>query len=291
LRFLACRTFTAAGSGDDAVEWLLSDERNFRLSWADSPRWASRELIEVATRHCDDGHLQALAQRLMEHYPPWEKSAERRQLYGRAQYELLSAVEPSRRNAGVTRRIGELERKCAGWPLTGPRAAEAHFVGSPKPDNRAGFLTDDDWIRAIRKHRSDKTDWSGDRPVGSANELANLLGARAKDEPERFARLALTFDAETPAIYFNRVIDAVPGDVPIELLAELCCCARDVAGQSVRRSICHALESVGADANDTLFIGLDDSKRLLPAALCRRANGPSRSPAANSATSARRVPQ
>jgi HEAT repeat protein len=40
-----------------------------------------------------------------------------------------------------------------------------------------------------------------------------------------------------------------------------------------------------------LFIALDDSKRLLPAALCGRANGPSRSPAANSATSARRVPQ
>ncbi|PWU61871.1 hypothetical protein DLE60_03495 [Micromonospora globispora] len=261
LRFLACRTFAAAGSGDDAVDWLLSDERNLRLGWVDSPRWASRELIEAATRHCDDEHLCTLARRLLEYYPAWEKSAERRYLYGRAQYELLSAIEPSRRSTEVTRRIGELERKFTDWPLTGPRGVEAHFVGSPIPDKAADLLTDRDWIRAIRKHRSDKRDWSGDRPVGGANELANQLGARAKSEPERFARLALTFDTDTPSVYFNRVIDAVASGVPTELLTELCCRARDVAGQRAGRSICHAMESVGADANDTLLQLLEDCAR------------------------------
>ncbi|WP_328414498.1 hypothetical protein OG470_20315 [Micromonospora sp. NBC_00389] len=59
LRFLACRKFTAARSGDTAVDWLFSDKRNLRLGWADSPRRASRELIEVATRRCDYEHLHA----------------------------------------------------------------------------------------------------------------------------------------------------------------------------------------------------------------------------------------
>jgi hypothetical protein len=258
LRFLACRTFAAAESGDDAVDWLLSNERNLRLGWGDSPRWASRELIEAATRNCDDKHLQALARRLLEYYPAWEKSAQRRHLYGRAQYELLSAIEPSRRSAEVTRRIGELERKFTDWPLTGPRTIEAHFLGPPIPEKAANFLTNDDWIRAIRKYRSDQTDRSGDPPVGGANELANLLGTRAKAEPERFARLALTFDNDTPAVYFNRIIDAVAGGVPTELLAELCCRARDIAGQSVGRSICHAIERVGAEVNDVLVRLLEE---------------------------------
>ncbi|MEU4635932.1 hypothetical protein AB0F90_16105 [Micromonospora chalcea] len=226
LRFLACRTYTAAGSGDEAVDWLLSDERNFRLGWVDSPRWASRELIEVASRRCDDGRLHTLTRRLLEHYPAWERSAEGRRLFGRAQYELLSAIEPSRRSAELTRRIGELERKFADWPLRGPQLVEVHVVGSPIPDRAVEFLTDNDWIRAIRRYRSDAPDWSGDRPVGGANELANLLGTRAKAEPERFAQLALAFDADTPAVYFNRVIEAIAGGVPTELFAELCGRAR-----------------------------------------------------------------
>ncbi|MEV5694271.1 ATP-binding protein [Micromonospora globbae] len=261
LRFLACRTYTAAGCGNEAVDWLLSDERNFRLGWADSPRWASRELIEAASRRCDDGRLHTLTRRLLEHYPAWEKSAEGRRLFGRAQYELLSAIEPSRRSAELTRRIGELERKFADWPLRGPQVVEVHFVGSPVPDRAVEFLTDRDWIRAIRRYRSDATDWSGDRPVGGANELANLLGTRAKAEPERFAQLALAFDADTPAVYFNRVIEAVAGGVPTELFAELCGRARATAGQRVGRSICHALDMVGAAANDTLLWLLEDCAR------------------------------
>ncbi|MEU7779116.1 hypothetical protein [Micromonospora parva] len=258
LRFLACRTFAAAESSNDAVDWLLSDERNLRLGWADSPRWASRELIAAATLRCDDEHLQALAQRLLDYYPGWEKSGERRQLYGRAQYELLGAIEPTRRSAQVTRRLGELERKFSNWPVTGPRALVARLVGSPVPGTAAGFLTDQDWIRAIRKHRSDHTDWSGDRLVGGANELANVLGTRAKAEPERFARLALTFDTDTPAVYFARVIDAVAGSVPTLLLTELCVRARDTAKQDVGRPVCDAIETVGVDATDTMLQLLED---------------------------------
>jgi hypothetical protein len=136
LRFLACRTFAAAGSGDDAVDWLLSNERNLELGWADSRRWASRELIETATRHCDDERLQALAQQLLDYYPAWEKSAQRRHLYGRAQYELLSAIEPSRRSAEVTRRLGELERKFAKWPLARPPVRRCRY--RRPPDTRQG---------------------------------------------------------------------------------------------------------------------------------------------------------
>lgn len=253
LRFLACRTLAAAGAGDPAVDWLLSDERNFRLGWADSPRWASRELVEVASRVCDAEHLEALVCRLLEYYPVWETAADRRRLRGHAQYELLSAVEPSRRSEAVTRRLGELQRKFADAPPTPPQPVEAHIVGPPITQQAAGFLTDEQWTRAVRKYRSDQTDWSRNVPVGGATELAELLGTQAKANPERFAQLAVTFDADTPSVYFSRVIEAVAGTVSIPKLAELCHRARQVAGQDVGRAICRAVETVGADADDNLL--------------------------------------
>jgi len=254
LRFLVCRALAATASGDEAVDWLLSDERNLDLGWADSQRWASRELIEAATRHCDDEHLNALTRQLLNHYPAWETTMEGRQLRGRAQYELLTAVEASRRSPPVIRRIGELERKFANWPLAAPRVlVAAHFVGPPIPTDAAPLFTDGDWIRAIHKYRSDKTDWSDDLPVGGATQLANLLGSRAKAEPERIARLALMFNSDVPSVHLSRVVEAVAGAVPVPLLAQLCRHARDIAGQDVGRALCAAIEAVDTEANDTLL--------------------------------------
>ncbi|MGH3319504.1 MAG: NB-ARC domain-containing protein [Streptosporangiaceae bacterium] len=258
LRFLACRALTSAGRGNDAAEWLLSDDRNFGLGWADSPRWASRELVESATRCCDAAHLNALTERLLEYYPAREKTPEWRHLRGRTQYELLSGVEPSRRSDAVARRVAELERKFSDFPPAAPQAMEAHVVGPPIPPAAADLLTDEDWTRAIRKYRSDETNWSEERPVGGATELARLLGSRAESEPERFARLALTFDLDTPPVHLGQVIAAVAAKVPVPLLAQLCEHARQVAGQSVGKEICRAVEAVAADADDTLLSLLEE---------------------------------
>lgn len=254
LRFLACRTYSAAEAGNDAIDWLVADQRNLELGWSDSPRWASRELVEVATRHCDDEHLEALTELLLDHQPDWERTAAGLRARGRAQYDLLSAVEPSRRSDAVRRRLGELGRKFPDWPPAPPRAVTAHFVGPPIPSGAAPRMTDEHWTRAVRKYRSDGTDWSrGDLPVGGAAQLAQLMGTQAEAQPERFARLALTLDADTHPAYLSRVIEVVAGKVPVPLLAELCSHARRVAGQAVGRAVCDAVETVGTDADDTLL--------------------------------------
>jgi hypothetical protein len=191
---------------------LLSDERNLYLGWSDSRHWASRELVQVATRHCDDEHLDALIERLLDHYPDWEKTVTGFRFHGRAQYDLLSAVDPSRHSDAVVRRLGELERKFAGSPPAAPQVTTAHFVGPPIPANVAARLTDKNWLGAIRKYRTDGTDWSrGNRPVGGATQLAQLLGTQVEAEPERFARLALTLDADTHPAYLSSVIEGVAG--------------------------------------------------------------------------------
>ena len=255
LRFLACRTLSAARIGNDAITWLLVDDANLQLGWSDSSRWATRELIEVSTCSCDDQRLTALTDRLLRYWPAHERTFERRHAFGRAQYELLSGVAPTRRSAQVTRRLEELERKFAtlSWGLRPPKPNAAHWVGSALPNAAAEVMTDEHWQRAIVKHRDEEPNWSDDHPVGGSRELARSLGARAQAQPERFAGLALTFDQDTPAVYLEEVIRAVTGQIPVPLLSAVCQHARDVAGQAVGRAICAASEADGAAADERLL--------------------------------------
>ncbi len=253
LRFLACRTFAAAGSGDEALNWLLTDDRNLQLGWADSPRAASRELIAAATPQCSHGQLEAL-RRLLDFYPPGELLAQNRHLRGRAQYELLSAIEPSRRSPEVARRVGELERKFVGAPPAVPRPVIASRVGPPIPEAASHRMSDEDWLRAVATHNSDKASWDGEIAVGGAYELAELLAQRADEDPQRYVRLALRFDTSTSPLHFTRLIETVAGRIPVAQLSQLCQHAHHIAGRSVRRAICFAVSRAGGDVDDALAV-------------------------------------
>ncbi|MBN1174672.1 MAG: hypothetical protein JXA67_21090 [Micromonosporaceae bacterium] len=252
LRFLACRTYAAAGASDGAIAWLLSDHRNLHLGWTDSRNWASRELIEVATRSCSETMLERLALHLLAYYPDREKGMDARPYRGLTQYEVLTAIDEGRRSAAVRRRIGELERKFSGFPPEPPQPVEVGWVGPPIPQNAAKFMSDEDWRRAIIKYRT-ASHSSGRMLLGGCEELAGLLGSQAKEEPERFARLALTFGPGTPGAHFSHVIRSVAKHVPVELLAELCRHARHAAAQDgVDRDICFAIYTARSNANDNL---------------------------------------
>lgn len=257
LRFLACRTYAAGADGcaDEAIDWLLSDVRNLQLGWSDSPRWATRELIESATEHCDETRLASLCTTLVGYYPRWETTTDGRQARGYAQLELLTAVTPHRLPVDCAQRVAELQRKFPDRAPAAPRAVEAFFVGPPIPKHAASAMTDRDWAKAIAKHDGDQPDHSRPIDVGGPRELAALLGEQAKLEPERFARLALTFDSNTPTDHINQIIDAVAGEIPLALLTQLCMHAERIAGSAAGLTVCRAVATVASVADDTL-VGL-----------------------------------
>ncbi|KOX11920.1 hypothetical protein ADK67_48170 [Saccharothrix sp. NRRL B-16348] len=258
LRFLACRVYTAIGepAADEAIDWLLCDARNLRLGWGGSPLWATRQLIEVATAHCDDQHLDTLCLKLLEHFPQWELGAEARRVRGLTQYHLLSAIPRTRLAPAVVRRVDELQRRFPDYPPTPPRGAQiAHWVGSPVAERAAEFMTEQNWLRAITKYRGDTTDYSRGVPVGGARELARLLGRRAEVEPERFVELAMTFTADTPPAHIVNIVQAVAGRVPVPTLSQLCLHARRIADEATGLAICRAVRVVAKHADDDL-IGL-----------------------------------
>ncbi|WP_329357073.1 hypothetical protein [Streptomyces anulatus] len=246
LRFLACRTYTVWNRPDEALVWLMSEPEHLRIGWADSACWASRELIVATTHRCEDTTLERLIQLLLDYFPRWERLPEGRRMFGRAQYVLLGAIDEKRRSAAVERRYREWERKFGQHPPVGPRKPEAHWVGPPVPGSAGEHMTDHQWLRALRKYDTEQTNWEGDIPTGGATELASMLRAVARQEPQRFVRLALTFDETIPAPAFAAVIDGVAGNTDADVLLQLCSHARSLVGEGFARTICRAIETAAA---------------------------------------------
>lgn len=247
LNFLICRTYTVWNRPDEALAWLMSDPEHARIGWMDSACWASRELIAATKQRCEDATLERLVHLLLRFVPSWERVPENRDLFGRTQYVLLSAVDERRRSTAVERRLGELERKFGQHPPVGPRNSTAHFVGPPVPRSAGEHMTDEQWLRALRKYDTEQTNWDGDVPTGGARELASLLGSVAERQPERFVRLGLTFDETVPAAAFGAVINGVAGKTDSDSLLELCVHARHLVGTDVGRTVCRAIETAASE--------------------------------------------
>ncbi|MGV9364997.1 hypothetical protein [Amycolatopsis sp. NPDC003731] len=262
-RFLVCRAYTAIAeqAADEAIDWLRSDDRNLRLGWQGSSVWASRQLIEAAAPHCGNAQLDALCTKLLAFYPAWEKQPGRGEAWGYTQYVLMSALPESRLSAAVRRRLGELERKFTRAAVQPPEPLEAHFVGSPVPEEAGEHMTDGDWSRAITKYATAK-----DRPrrhdaVGGSRELAGVLGRRAAVDPERFTELALTFDDQTPASNVIEVVNAVADKISIAKLTELCEHARRISGEAAGQAVCRAIANSAEEATDALIALLEHYAR------------------------------
>ncbi|MGW3106695.1 hypothetical protein [Streptomyces sp. NPDC001100] len=244
LRFLACRVYAVMDQADEAIAWLLNDERNLRLGWLSSARWASRELIEATTPHCSDETLERLTAMLLDFYPAWEHRRQKGQRsdWGWSQYELLSAICPARRSDAGRRRIAEWERKFPGQVPSSPTPIQTGFVGSPISDHAARHMTNEQWHRALNKYAQPQTErpWP---PQGSAHELAQTLSSRAQQEPERFTNFAFTLDPEAPAAYLCAIVEAVTPHLDADRWEQLALHTHQTLGPAAAPTICRALQS------------------------------------------------
>ena len=104
-------------------------------------------------------------------------------------------------------------------------------------------MPDDNWIRALKKHNRERPPWDlSTSIVGGGRELAQQsLGPRAKEDPERFARLALRFTSDTPADAMNEILHNSEGALDVDLLTELCEHADHTYGSEVGRWVCSAI--------------------------------------------------
>lgn len=238
LRFLACRTLAVCDDPDPAVSWLIGDLRNFALGWADSPNWASRDLIYACSPGCSDDLFKQLEDILLID-SNWQ--IPRREY---EQYTLLSALDTGRASPKALRRLGELRRRFEEEPPAPPKPISAQWVGPPIDHDSTGHMSDDNWLSALRKY-NDGGQWRGDVRVGGAIELARELGERAHEDPDRFSQLALRFDTDVPAVAIGQIIRNIAGGVSLDSLADVCEHAASTYGELVGKDICLAIAAIG----------------------------------------------
>lgn len=161
--------------------------------------WVARQLIEVIAPHVSGTKHQAIEDAVRELRFDWES-----QHGGYYAFNLLSALQSDRLTPLGTRRLGEYQRKFKSESPAEPEGVAGGWIGPPIAGPAIAHMTDENWRQAMVKHDHDRTDWS--TLTGGARELSHVLHQQTKEDPLRFARLALQLDEETNAAYGDAIL-------------------------------------------------------------------------------------
>lgn len=182
---------------DRAAALLLEDDARLVAGYAGDPFWTTRQLLQAISAHVSPERFAAIEERVLALAPSWERPG------GRASFVLLSALAEERLSDRGRRRLGELRRRWGEEPAP-PAGVVADFVHSPINADATHLMNDEQWLRAMAKY-SGETSGPG-LFVGGARELANELRERTKEDPVRFARLALKIGDELNPVYLEQML-------------------------------------------------------------------------------------
>lgn len=201
-QFLLYRALSAGGEhfADWAASLLLEGDRRLKCGYILDSYWVARELVVAIAPHVTD----EINQQFEDLFRDLRNEHETRHSSGRAAFTFLSALEERRLTERGRRRLGEYQRKFNEDAPAKPRRTTAGFIGSPIVSDAARKMTDTQWLSAMAKHDSAKTNWSA--LTGGAREQSHILKEQVVADPARFARLALQLTPEFNAAYTDALL-------------------------------------------------------------------------------------
>jgi len=209
---------------DTAIEFLLADQRRFRVGYSDGEHWATRKLLEAVTPQASKDALERLGAFLLDYYTAWERSAAGHTQWGLAQFTLLGGIAEERRPEAVRKRFAEWQRKFDLTDGPSPFGIQGGTVGSPIAPDAAQRMSNAHWLGAIGTYRDDRFENRKDFLRGGADQLSSVLESEAERDPVRFAKLASEIPDDANKAYFEALLRGVgksEESVPLELVAEL----------------------------------------------------------------------
>jgi hypothetical protein len=211
-QFLLYRALIAGGAtfADWAAGLLLEGGRRLDCGYASDGDWVARELVQSIAPHLSDDIHHQLEDQFRDLRDPYESG----QSTGRSAFTFLSALDESRLSPDGVRRLSEYRRKFKQDSPPSPRGVTGGFIGSPISQPAARRMTDEQWLKAMAKYDSDSTNW--DTFTGGARELSHVLQERVKEEPARFARLALQMSADLNPAYGDAILMGFGDVTPAE---------------------------------------------------------------------------
>ena len=222
--FLLLRTYTAGAKhfADDAVSELCNKTWRFECGYSDSPYWIASQLIKAIIPLCSDENRAKLEEIILDYAPDYERSSAGYKERGWACFALLSSIPVELRSDLAQARYAELERKFGKTDFA-PSGSQGGLVVSPISESETPKMTDDEWLKAIKRYDSKREVFRGDPTKGGARELARSLQGRVQEEPERFAHLSLKFPADTNPVYMEHILMGLKEtEASLELKLKVC---------------------------------------------------------------------
>lgn len=216
----------------------------------DSAFWLSSQVIEKFSPHCAEETFRSLEATILAFVSPFERTKDGIHWRGKAAFNLASALADSRTSSLAKAKLEEWREKFG--ELDGPpRGLRPYTVVSPIPQESAQHMTDEQWLGAIAKYRSSERHYDFEHPErGGADELAGMLQDFVKQQPERFAQLALRFPDDAEPSYLMSVLYGLKdAAIPAEMKLEV---ARRVYCLNDKACLCAALDLLGEMADARL---------------------------------------
>ena len=241
---LACCRGAPERLGDEVVATLCAEPWRFDCGFSGNENWCTMETISAVAPHLSRDNLSLLEDAIIRYVPQFERSVKGRKWRGSTQFALLSAIPEALRSERGQTRFQELERKF-GDPPGEPKEIKAELVSSPIGPSESEKMTDDQWLKAVKRYATeDFWDRRGEI-VGGAHQLSQVLEDSVKKEPERFARLAMRFDADMNPAYMQGTLAGL-SDVQVDETLKLDVCRKAFAESRERcgREIANAIGSL-----------------------------------------------
>ncbi|MGA7558976.1 MAG: hypothetical protein WBW12_08670 [Terriglobales bacterium] len=218
IAFLVLRAWTAAPNiyADRLADYLAADSRRLKVGYqmgsGSFENHVSTEAVRAASANCSSERLGALEDAILALTDEWE--AKNPRIRGRRQLELLWAIDDLRLSVSARAKLQELQRKFPATRHEEPRAVQGGAVGSPIPDDAQDKMSDEQWLKAMRKYSG--VDLRFDRELslsGGEGQLAMGLMSHAEKDPVRFAALAEKMPDDLPESYFDAIIRGIAGSL------------------------------------------------------------------------------
>ena len=229
---------------DEAVALLCDQPWRFECGFSDNPYWCAMEGLRAVIRCCTPENRVRMEEVILGYYAPFERTRSGNRWKGHSQFSLLSAFPEALRSPRANLRFAELERKF-GEPEGEPTPISADWIGPPIEKHGTDRMTDDQWLSAIAKYRTEFPAYSPGELKGGAYQMAQALALRVSEEPDRFARLSLKFSSDTNPMYLAQLLTALKDtSVETELKLQVCSKAFGEALGACGQAIADVLGSI-----------------------------------------------